>query len=185
MHPRITELLAHLDRERQTLREAVDAVPVDARQHRRRPDSWSVAEILEHLGIVERQLTHLVKSAVASARAKGLRREEETSPIMWTVPMKVLLDRNRQIPAIERVQPTGGMDAETAWQRLEGSRASLRGALLDVDGLALGDVVYPHPVLGNLNLYQWIGFIGGHEARHADQIRELADGAPAATEPAD
>jgi hypothetical protein len=174
MHPRITELLAHLDRERQALREAVDTVPPEAREERRWPDRWSVAEILEHLGIVERQLTHLVKSAVGNARAKGLRREEETSPIMWTVPMQVFVDRTRHITASSTVLPTGTMDAETAWQRLEGTRASLRGALLDADGLALGDVVYPHPVVGNLNLYQWIGFIGAHEARHADQIRELA-----------
>jgi hypothetical protein len=35
-------------------------------------------------------------------------------------------------------------------------------------------VSFPHPVLGPTNGYQWFLFIGSHEARHADQIRETA-----------
>jgi hypothetical protein len=40
--------------------------------------------------------------------------------------------------------------------------------------MALGDITVPHPVLGPLNLYQWVLFVGGHESRHAIQIREIA-----------
>jgi hypothetical protein len=25
-----------------------------------------------------------------------------------------------------------------------------------------------------LSLYEWVGFVGAHEARHAEQIREIA-----------
>ena len=43
------------------------------------------------------------------------------------------------------------------------------------DGLALSQVTAKHPFLGVLNLYQWIGFIGYHDLRHADQIREIGE----------
>jgi hypothetical protein len=54
----------------------------------------------------------------------------------------------------------------------------MRRSFLDVylsgDGLALAEVVHVHPRLGSLNLYQWGVWVGGHEARHTEQIREIA-----------
>lgn len=174
MHPRITEVLAHLDRERAGLHAAVDCVSPARREERQARERWSVAEILEHLVLVERRLTYLVANAVASARVKGLPAETETTPVMWTVPVKVFLDRSRKITAAEAVLPRGELDSAAASKALESTREQLRATIVAADGLALADVVHPHPVLGQLNMYQWIGFIGSHEARHAAQIRELA-----------
>ncbi len=42
------------------------------------------------------------------------------------------------------------------------------------DGLALQEIVYPHPWLGPLNAYEWIAFIAAHMARHTEQIREVS-----------
>ena len=179
MHPRITELLAHLDRERAELRAAVESVSPARREERLTPERWSVAEILEHLVLVERRLTYLVATAVAGARAKGLPAEPETTPVMWTVPVKLFLDRSRKITASEAVLPRGELDSAAASKALELTREQLRATIVAADGLALADVVHPHQVLGQLNMYQWIGFIGSHEARHAAQIRELAAGAAA------
>jgi hypothetical protein len=36
-------------------------------------------------------------------------------------------------------------------------------------------VSWPHPRFGPLTGYQWIAFSGAHEARHAAQIREIAE----------
>ena len=33
----------------------------------------------------------------------------------------------------------------------------------------------PHPVFGALDMYQWLLFVGAHEGRHADQIREIGE----------
>src|SRR6476659_6636123 len=49
MHPAISEVLAGLDRSREQLRAAVDAVPEQLRDGRPASDRWSVAHILEHL----------------------------------------------------------------------------------------------------------------------------------------
>jgi hypothetical protein len=42
----------------------------------------------------------------------------------------------------------------------------------ETDGLAIAGIVFPHRLLGPLNLYQWVIFMGAHELRHAQQIRE-------------
>ena len=52
------------------------------------------------------------------------------------------------------------------------SRVNL-AAIARGDGLALSQVEHPHPIFGPLNLYQWVAFVGAHEARHAAQIREV------------
>ncbi|HEX6967185.1 MAG TPA: DinB family protein [Gemmatimonadaceae bacterium] len=172
MHPRIQELLDHLTHHRAELRRAVDGVPAERREQRPAPDRWSVADVLEHLAIVEDRIADGFTKQVAAARASGLGQDAETSPVVPTLDMKRLLDRRRRVTAVEVTHPRG-MSANAAWSALEQSRARLRAALLDADGLALGTLTATHPVLGEMNLYQRIAFIGGHEARHAAQIREI------------
>jgi hypothetical protein len=60
------------------------------------------------------------------------------------------------------------------WSALDATRADLREALREADGLALGTLTFPHIYFGPLDLYTWIAFVGAHEARHTDQIREIA-----------
>ena len=64
--------------------------------------------------------------------------------------------------------------AAAALAALEKTRANLRDLVIAYDGMAIGAVAHPHPVLGIINGYQWVDFIGIHEARHTAQIRELA-----------
>src|SRR5215211_1363491 len=56
---------------------------------------------------------------------------------------------------------------------LDESRQQLLHAIGTGEGLALTGMVYPHPLVGMLNLYQWILFVGQHEGRHSEQIRDI------------
>ncbi|MEP6705962.1 MAG: hypothetical protein ABJC05_00505, partial [Pyrinomonadaceae bacterium] len=75
----------------------------------------------------------------------------------------------------EEVRPQGDIDARSAWATLQQSRETLRAAFLAGDGLALSQVIQPHPVLGPINLYQWMLFVGSHEMRHTAQVIEIAE----------
>ena len=175
MHPRTEELLRHLDTQHERLRAAVDSIPRERREVKPSPDRWSVAEVLEHLSIVETRIERVFSKRLAEARGVGLGRERETSPVVATIDMDRVLDRTRRITAAEAAIPTGKLDADAAWAAAERARNTLCDAVRDADGLALGEVIHPHPVLGPINLYQWIAFVGGHEARHAAQVIELRD----------
>jgi hypothetical protein len=95
--------------------------------------------------------------------------------VVGTIDMDRVLNRTVRISASETSWPTGTMDAEAAWAALERARQTLCDAVRSADGLALGALVHPHPVLGPINMYQWIAFVGAHEARHAAQVIELGD----------
>src|SRR5215207_10361635 len=175
MHPRTEELLRHLDAHRVTLRAAVDAIPPSLRDTRPSPDRWSVAETLEHLAHVEGQLTRLLTLRLSEAQAAGsLQPETDTSPVAGMLDHALIVDRRRQITAGERVIPRGEMDAATALATLGETRTALRELIVAHDGLSIGVVSHPHPAFGPIDGYQWFLFVGSHEARHADQIREIA-----------
>lgn len=176
MHPRTSELLDHLKTQRERLRRAVERVPRERRSEKPAPERWSVAEVIEHLSIVETRIGRVFTAKLEEARAAGnVVSETDESPVVGTIDMDRLLDRTRRITAGEPSRPSGTLDPDAAWAALERARDSLCDSVRAADGLALGAIVHPHPVLGPINLYQWIAFVGGHEARHAAQVIELSE----------
>lgn len=180
MQPRLHELITYLDATRAELAAAVAAVPDLQRERRPEPDRWSVAEVLEHLAIVEGGIAKLLGRQIDAARVAGLGPETQSSSVVTTLPLDRLRDRSAPIAAPERVVPKGELSSAAAWQLLDDRRRALLATLQAADGLALGEVpMPPHQALGPLDAYQWVVFLGAHEARHADQIRELAAALPA------
>ncbi len=173
MHPRLQELFAFLSVRRHALREAVDAVPEGQRSQSPEPGRWSVADVLEHLALVEGRFATTLANRLAEAQAQGLAEERETSPIVGTFDQAPVLDRSSKREAPDVVRPQG-LDWKNAWSRLEDTRRSFLDVFLSADGLALADVAYVHPRLGSLNLYQWGIWMGAHEGRHIEQVREIA-----------
>ncbi len=171
MHPRTEELLRHLDSRREDLRRAIDGAPEGLRAKRPGEGRWSVAEVVEHLAIVERQIVALLRRGLRSAEANGpLPPEHDSSPVLPTIDEKALLDRERRYQAGPAVRPTGA-SLDASWASLQQSRADLRAALLAVDGRATDTIRAPHPFFGELTFAQWHAFVGYHEARHTAQIR--------------
>jgi hypothetical protein len=174
MHPHLTHVFSLLDESRTQVQAAVDEVPLDRRSERPGPDRWSVAEILEHLALVDTRFTGVVATAIGQARETGI--GEETSARTPFPPASAgrVRDRSEQRKAPEAVQPRGSMDAATAWNALDEARTGLRNTVSAADGLALSGVVSDHHIWGPLNVYQWVELAAGHELRHADQIHEIA-----------
>ena len=173
MHPRTEELLNFLLTTQIRLREAVDSVSPAARNEPAPPGRWSVAEVLEHLALVETSIARLIMKKVGEGRAAGLGPETETSSILWSLDVHSVLDRNERLEAPERTRPVAKATVDEAWRHLEDAHATARNAVASTEGLAIGGLTHAHPSFGPINLYQWVIFIGAHELRHALQIREI------------
>jgi len=162
-------LSAALAADRATLLAAVERVPVSLRSRKPAPDCWSVADVLEHLAIVESRALVLARGLVESAPPLDV--GCEPTPINRAV----LQNRSTRIQAPGPILPTGTLSADDAITALERSRAELMDVIAAAEGRDLRQVSRPHPVLGKLDGYQWLGAIGGHEERHALQILEIGD----------
>jgi uncharacterized damage-inducible protein DinB len=172
MHSRTEDLLSYLEAQHESLRRAVESLPLERRTIRPSPDRWSVAEILEHVAIVEARLEKLFASKVAEARAL-VGPEEAALPDLHPWDRTRVLDRSYSVTAAEAVRPRGQLDPQAAWLAAEGAYQSFREAVRASDGVPLGRIVQPHPVFGPMNLHGWVEFVAGHEARHAAQILEM------------
>ena len=131
-----------------------------------------MAEVLEHLGIVEQGVARLIARRIEKLK-DTLPQETASDPLLGSLDEFALLDRENYMEAPDLVRPKGTLSADDAILALAESRLSLRAALNAGDGLDLGAVTAPHVLLGPLTLYQWVLFIGQHECRHAAQIRDI------------
>jgi hypothetical protein len=172
MQPRTREVLDYLADSDRILDDALAGVPAVARGTRPAPERWSPAEIVEHLGVVESSIVGLLTQQVDAARANGLGAERATDPVIPTVPTERRLNRDAQLVARARSQRRAGREWAAAREAYRAARERLRAFVEASDGLALSDLIVQHPVLGPLNVYGWIVFLGAHEQRHAAQIRE-------------
>src|SRR6266404_1963218 len=96
MHTRLEEVLSYLDTERSALREAVELVPAELRDQQPGPDRWSVAQVLQHLVIIEKRIGMGMTKWVADAIAGGVGPELETSSVMNTLPLDLISDRTQR-----------------------------------------------------------------------------------------
>ncbi len=174
MHPRLQEIDEFLAERRSEVLTAVASLP-DPEQVAVAPGAWSVATILDHLRLTESSVSKLLHVTVSRLPADGRLQETETDSVLHRVDHARLANRDTRRVAPPMVQPRTDVGLTDALADLEASRSALRGSMREAAGLALGNYSYPHPMLGPLDLYQWLVFVGLHESRHACQIRELGE----------
>lgn len=173
MHPRIAELLEYLDNQNENLSAAFELVPDERRMLRPAADRWAPAEIVHHLDIVERRLVQRLASLIEQARALP---PEPDAASLFPMEKAVRVEvRSRRFTTSEASEPRN-TDPDRVWTDYMATRDALKKVIAAGDGLSLGAVRAPHPVLGELTAYEWIAFAGAHAARHADQIREMTVG---------
>lgn len=172
MHRRLAEIMQYADERRAELEAAVSGLPYSRWVERPHVGQWSVAQVFDHLHISESGIARLVAKRIQRAKEAGLGPETSEESMLESLDTTRIVDGpKREAPEI--VRPREDARAPEVLDALRRSRADLRAALREGDGLALGDVTATHPALGVINLYQWVLFIGHHEARHARQLREM------------
>ncbi|MET3576313.1 DinB family protein [Bhargavaea ullalensis] len=127
---------------------------------------WSIKQIMEHL--------YLMEGAVAKTIADQAVNGEETAAEMR--PIEATVNRSVKVEAPAFTMPSDQFSSkEELKQKLSSTRSMLSKAEQTSDPQALEDKSYPHPVFGMMKLKQWIPFVGYHEKRHIDQIREVKE----------
>ena len=174
LHPRIQELIDFLAMHRRELLDDVASVPPALRDRKPEPGKWSVAEVLEHLTMIERRVAALVTMQVAAAREQGVGPDPDTSSVVASFAnADILTNRAKKLVTPKAGVPTGAIDTTAGTEALDQAHAAMVAALRDANGVSLQNLVAAHPVLGPLNLYHFVVALGLHDARHAAQIREI------------
>jgi DinB family protein len=142
--------------------------PIDPKIFSQRPseNEWSVAEIVQHLSLVEERVVNDLAKAIEGEpqRVRFLKR---------LVPTSIVSSRLLRVKAPKAVNPITVPEKETAIQNLDRARQNLK-TLCDTHGAArLRNLIFKHPFLGDIDGVATISFVGYHEHRHYKQIREV------------
>lgn len=128
---------------------------------------WSIAEVMEHVAVVEDRVQEIIGSMPQAPEDGGDRDLKQVDAfVLVVIPM-----RHPRYKAPERVSPLGERTGLQALEHFLESRQKT-SALLPVSQILRGRVV-PHPVFGPWDGYQWILAGASHCARHTGQILEV------------
>lgn len=172
VHQRLAEIVKYADDRRADLESAVAGLAYERWSERPTTESWSVAQVFDHLHLSESGTARLLAKRIARAKEAGLGPERSDESVLGGLDFFPVVDGpKRQAPEI--VVPRADARAPDVHDALRRSRGDLHAALREGDGLALGEVTATHPALGVINVYQWVLFVGQHEARHTRQVAEI------------
>jgi hypothetical protein len=159
-----------VEKKRETLLRSFAGVAPEPMRRRVSTEGWSVAEIIDHLRLVETSVARVISKRASEGRAAGVREEQSTDSVLGSLDHLNLEVATMFMEAPSIVRPRSNIDGAEAMAWLEESRQALRAAAESASGLALGEIKQNHRTLGELDLYQWLVFLGQHEGRHTKQI---------------
>jgi DinB superfamily len=157
-------LLTHLEMTESWLASEVEGLSPAQLAFQMTPDSWSIAQVVEHLAIAEPQYWSQVQASLQEPAAppKG---DVTDAQILWYG-----IDRTQRDKTGAARVPTGKFkDAAAALAEFQKLRADIRAF-----ANATQDDLRGRPLKGgNMQLYQWVLMISTHAQRHILQIREI------------
>ncbi len=134
-------------------------------------ETWSIAEVVEHLAVSERGSMIGVKRTLSQPEASAdlLQETSDKSVLIQTRITTVA----RKVAAPDFLIPTGRFPQ---WPGAHLAFEQARSNTLEMEAAAdakFDSRVMPHPVLGSLTLRQWFHFTAAHTERHTRQIEEI------------
>jgi hypothetical protein len=169
--PPLAQIWRDLCQARESLVQEVRGLSEGQLAFRPSAESWSIAEILDHLFLAEQSIGRVLSKILQQAAGRGL----IGSPGSMALPaLQLDLDAyNQAAVAPESVRPLPGRSLEPLLAALAESRDRLMQVARRADGQTVGTLTLRHFQLGDLNFYQWLALEGAHEEKHLQQIRRL------------
>jgi hypothetical protein len=133
------------------------------------PDSWSIAECVEHLAIAENNFTGFIQQSLKAPADPSKRSEVKMTD---EAVVKMITDRTTKVKTTEMFQPGGKFGSfESTLAEFKTKRDNnIKYIKTTADDLRNHFNDFP---FGKIDTYQTILFMAGHSKRHTEQIVEI------------
>ena len=135
-------------------------------------EKWTAQQLVEHVSIVEQNITRLCARLIGAAKANGKLADGNIAVSNETM-AKWAASADAKLEAPERVQPTGDVSITDALEQMTTNIDALAALRHDLETYDMSEPKFPHPYFGDLTATEWLVLIGGHEKRHTAQIETL------------
>lgn len=162
-------ILKHLAESRERLLGTVRGLSSEQLHYRPASGRWTVSENVEHLTTVEGRVLGLIQKTLSEGPSSSKRSAMEGKD---SVLIEDVAGRIQRFQAPEYLEPKGRWPDDQLLHAFEATRRQTQDFASVTDG-DLRRHFYPHPVLGELDLYQWLLLISAHCDRHRVQSEEV------------
>lgn len=163
-------VIEHLKKSSERLHGAVAGLTAVQREFRAAEDRWSVAGCVEHVTVVEGNVLRGIQRTLERPPQPERRHEAEGKD---GVILEMVPARTNRVKGPAEVMPSGRWpDFEDLMREFQQTRARTLEFASGANA-GLRDHFFPHPILGPLDCWQWLLFLGTHCERHVKQIEEI------------
>lgn len=158
--------MSYLHATRKQFLDIVTTVSAEQLRYKPAPGRWSIAEIAEHLTLVE-------DSVFQAAQAALQKPPSAPDPALDEKMQQDVASRARRASAPEGFVPRGRWTKAADLASEFKARRDRSNEFIQTTPAALRQHALPHPALGRLDAYQWFLFAAAHADRHIQQMREV------------
>ena len=137
-------------------------------------EKWTIAQIVEHLSMVEEGMAKICSKLLTKAQA-----DEKTSD--GTVKISAgFVEKGAEVATVrleapDWVKPVGGKTVGESILKMDDNRRRLQEIRPLFENYDCNENKFPHPFFGDISAVEWLTLVGGHEARHLRQIKNLIE----------
>lgn len=165
------EAIKHLEETRKNFLDSVKDLSEAQWKFKAATDRWSVAEVAEHIAVSEETLMGMVAERIMKAPATPEKKEAAKGKDARL--RNQVVDRSTRVQAPEMLKPTNRWATQAELVKSFNASRDKTINYIQTTQEDLRSHFGPHPILGDLDAYQWITLISAHCARHTDQIKEV------------
>ena len=158
--------LKRLDTVHDKLSTAIRTTNPDLFFKRPSDDEWSIAEVVQHLCLVEQHVLKDLRNGLQTGSAK-------VGFLKKLIPMKIVSLRLVRKKAPKAVTPNDPPAMDELFKTYNQLRGDLKHLCVESGSDRLKGVRFKHPFLGYIDGMAAISMVGFHEERHYKQIREI------------
>ena len=158
--------LKRLDTVHEKLSTAIRSTDPSLLSKRPGENEWSIAEVVQHLCLVEERVLAELKKKLDGepARVGFLKR---------LIPMWIVSSRLVRVQAPKLVTPNDPPPMDELLNTYNDAREQMKRLCAEYGRNRLRKVCLKHPVLGDIDGVAAVSMVGFHEQRHYKQIREI------------
>jgi hypothetical protein len=158
--------LKRLDTVHERLSTAVRNTNPNLYSKRPAENEWSVAEVVQHLCLVEERITEALEKSLAGGSPK-------VGPLKKLIPMRIVSHRFKKLKAPKMVTPSNPPPLEENLEKYDRARGRLKQFCAECGRERLKTISVKHPFLGDIDGVAAVSMLNFHEERHYKQIREI------------
>ena len=163
------DVFEYLQETKVGLNKSVDGLSEEQMIFKPDDESWSVAQVIEHIVAVEGALKSMLEAKFEAGETPDLKADVKMTDDQVVA---LITDRTGKIKTQEQFQPSGKFsNADEAIEAFNDQRENIDDWLKGSD-VDMRNYVNDFP-FGKIDAYQTVLFMAGHSARHTAQIEEV------------